>query len=47
MPLYYSTLNYAKETGAYIWDNPDRRVIIIKKQKADPVIAYLRNLDRL
>ena len=46
MSLYRSTLLYAQSTGAYIWDSPERRVIILYRAKATPVLEYLYNLQR-
>lgn len=45
--LYRSTLNFAQGSGAYLWDNYDRRVIILHKSKAEPVLKYLQSLDRI
>jgi transcription initiation factor TFIIH subunit 4 len=47
LSLYRSTLNFAQGCGAYLWDNIDRRVIILHKQKAEPVLKYLQSLDRI
>ena len=45
--LYRSTLNYAQGCGAYLWDSIDRRVIILHRDKAQPVLKYLQSLDRI
>jgi len=47
LSLYKSTLNFAVNCGAYIWDNQERRVIILKKERSIPVLQYLQHLDRI
>mmetsp|Transcript_11402 Transcript_11402/g.16833 ORF Transcript_11402/g.16833 Transcript_11402/m.16833 type:complete len:416 (+) Transcript_11402:843-2090(+) len=47
MSLYSSTLNQAKASGAYLWDDKERRVIVLDKEKASPVLQYLHNLGRM
>ena len=47
LKVFRDTLSKAHECGAYLWHHPNGTLIILKKNKAEPVIKHLQKLGRV